>query len=169
MRGVSLSDLHCSIARTLDVVGERWTLLILRDAFNGLRRFEEFEASLPIASNVLTVRLQTLVAHGILERRQYQARPVRHEYRLTDRGRKLYPVLIALLKWGDEFLAGEAGPPIALVHRDCGHAIAAEVVCTACHERLKPWNVRGSRPQAAPADPVASSSRAPAGAAGTEG
>jgi DNA-binding HxlR family transcriptional regulator len=145
MRGVSLSDLHCSIARTLDVVGERWTLLILRDAFNGVRRFEDFEASLPIASNVLTARLHTLIAHRVLERQQYRVRPPRYEYRLTDRGRRLYPVLIALLQWGDEFLAGEAGPPIELMHRDCGHPIAAEVVCPACRETLQPWNVRGTR------------------------
>src|SRR5512141_1570322 len=107
MRGVPLSDLHCSVARTLDIVGERWTLLILRDAFNGRRRFEDFAASLPIATNVLTARLQTLVAHGIMERTRYQERPPRYEYRLTDKGRSLYPVLIALLQWGDTYLAGE--------------------------------------------------------------
>src|SRR5262249_52054022 len=105
MRGVALSSLNCSIARTLDVVGERWTLLVLRDAFNGVRRFEDFPASLPLARNVLTDRLQTLVEHGILQRRRYQERPPRYEYRLTEKGFELYPVLIALLQWGDRHLA----------------------------------------------------------------
>ena len=86
MRGVRLSDLHCSVARTLDVVGERWTLLLLRDAFMGKRRFEEFASSLPIARNVLTDRLQTLVDHGVLRRKVYQDRPRRFEYRLTESG-----------------------------------------------------------------------------------
>src|SRR5205823_5559561 len=92
MRGVQLSSLQCSIARTLDVVGERWSLLVLRDAFNGVRRFEDFATSLPIATNVLTARLQTLVGHGILQRERYQEHPPRYEYRLTEKGRKLYPV-----------------------------------------------------------------------------
>src|SRR5947209_433167 len=112
MRGVPLSSLHCSVARTLDVVGERWSLLVLRDAFNGVRRFEDFAARLPIARNVLTNRLQTLVAHGVLERLPYQEHPPRYEYRLTPKGRDLYPVIIALLQWGDRYLAGEDGPPI---------------------------------------------------------
>ena len=94
MRGVQLSDLHCSVARTLDIVGERWTLLILRDAFNGKRRFEEFARSPPIARNVLTGRLQTLVEHDIFERVRYQERPDRFEYRMTSAGRELYPVMI---------------------------------------------------------------------------
>jgi DNA-binding HxlR family transcriptional regulator len=162
MRGVSLSTLHCSIARTLDVVGERWSLLILRDAFNGVRRFEDFAARLPIASNVLTARLQTLVAHGILERHPYQDRPVRHEYRLTDKGRRLYPVLIALLQWGDTFLAGEEGPPLELAHRDCGHPIAAEVVCQGCRQTLTARDIRRKRPSATTSEltpaPVPSSS-----------
>lgn len=150
MRGVSLSSLHCSIARTLDIVGERWSLLVLRDAFNGVRRFEDFAASLPIASNVLAARLQTLVAHGVLSREPYQQRPPRYEYRLTVKGRKLYPVLIALLQWGDEFLAGEAGPPLDLEHRDCGHAIGAEVVCRGCGQTLTPRDVRRRRPSVQP-------------------
>lgn len=132
MRGVSLANLHCSIARTLDVIGERWTLLILRDAFTGVRRFEDFAASLPVARNILTDRLQTLVEHGILRRDRYQERPDRYEYRLTAKGMELYPVLIALLQWGDRHLAGEDGPPVNVVHRDCGHHAEAAVVCTGC-------------------------------------
>ncbi len=147
MRGISLSDLNCSIARTLDVVGERWTLLVLRDAFNGTRRFEDFAASLPIARNVLTDRLATLVDNGILTRERYQQRPDRFEYRLTPRGFDLYPVLIALLQWGDRHLAGEAGPPLFLEHRDCGHPISATVTCSGCAEVLSARQVRRSRSQ----------------------
>lgn len=138
MRGVQLSDLHCSVARTLDIVGERWTLLVLRDAFNGKRRFEEFAQSLPIARNVLTARLNTLVEHGVLRREPYQQRPERFEYRLTDAGRELYPVLIGLLQWGDRHLAGEAGPPLIVTHRDCGGHPEARVTCSDCGEPLDP-------------------------------
>lgn len=143
MRGVPLSSLHCSIARTLDVVGERWTLLILRDAFNNVRRFDQFAERLPVARNVLTDRLSTLVEHGILHREQYQDRPARYEYRLTPKGMDLYPVLIGLLQWGDRHLAGVDGPPLDLVHRACGHAVAAEVVCTGCRQELTPRDARG--------------------------
>src|SRR3546814_12700184 len=116
----SLSDLHCSVARSLDVIGERWTMLVLRDAFNGLTKFDEFAASLPIARNILAARLKTLVDHGVLTRAQYQEHPPRHEYRLTAKGAGLYPVLIGLFTWGDEYLAGEDGPPLPPPPRDCG-------------------------------------------------
>src|SRR5215207_10126911 len=115
MRGISFGDMACSVARTLDVVGERWTLLILRDAFNGVRRFEDFQQSLGIARNILTDRLQTLAAQGVLERRRYQEHPERFEYRLTDKGRDLFPVLVALLHWGDAWYAPD-GPPRVLLH-----------------------------------------------------
>jgi DNA-binding HxlR family transcriptional regulator len=136
MRGVQLSDLHCSVARTLDVVGERWTLLVLRDAFNGKRRFEEFAQSLPIARNVLTDRLKTLVDRGVLAREPYQQRPERFEYRLTETGRELYPVIIGLLQWGDRHLAGAAGPPLDVFHKDCGGHPEAVVVCPDCGESV---------------------------------
>jgi DNA-binding HxlR family transcriptional regulator len=144
MRGVPLSSLHCSIARTLDVVGERWTLLILRDAFNGVRRFDQFAERLPVARNVLTDRLQTLVEHGILRRERYQERPDRYEYRLTEKGQELYPVLIGLLQWGDRHLAGADGPPLDLVHKECDSPIAAAVFCSGCGERLGPRDARGT-------------------------
>ncbi|MBT5772874.1 MAG: helix-turn-helix transcriptional regulator [Dehalococcoidia bacterium] len=142
MRGVQLSDLHCSVARTLDIVGERWTLLVLRDAFNGKRRFEEFANSLPIARNVLTSRLQTLVEHDILERVRYQERPERFEYRMTSAGRELYPVMIGLLQWGDRHLAGADGPPLEVSHRDCGGHPESQVVCSDCGEELQPRDSR---------------------------
>jgi DNA-binding HxlR family transcriptional regulator len=148
MRGVPLSSLHCSIARTLDVVGERWTLLVLRDAFNGARRFADFADRLPIARNILTDRLQTLVEHGIFRRDRYQERPDRYEYRLTDKGMELYPVLIALLQWGDRYLAGDDGPPVEVRHTACGGHAAATVVCTDCGQTLTARDTRGTyRPQ----------------------
>ena len=149
----SLSDLHCSVARSLDVIGERWTMLVLRDAFNGLTKFEEFAESLPIARNILAARLKTLVDHGVLEREQYQERPPRYAYHLTKKGADLYPVLIALLNWGDEYLAGSDGPPVLLAHHECDHSAArpeSVVVCTGCGEHLAPRDVRRTyrRPRA---------------------
>lgn len=142
MSPVQLSDLNCSVARSLDVIGERWTLLVLRDAFNGVRRFEEFAASLPVARNVLTARLRTLVEHGVLERVPYQERPVRYEYRLTSKGAELYPVILGLLQWGDRHLAGTSGPPVVLAHVECGAHPASMVVCEGCGETLGPRDVR---------------------------
>jgi DNA-binding HxlR family transcriptional regulator len=136
MRGVSFGEMDCSIARTLDIVGERWTFLVLRDAFNGIRRFEDFLESLGIARNILADRLQTLVARGILERRRYQENPERFEYRLTAKGRDLFPVLIALLQWGDRYLADETGPPVVVTHRACGHPVEAAVRCPRCDAAL---------------------------------
>src|SRR4051794_38710597 len=114
MRHSSLQRQNCSIARTVAVLGERWTLVILREAFTRRRRFEDMQRDLGIARNILADRLQTLVGEGILERRAYQERPRRYEYRLTEKGRDLYPVLIALMQWGDRYTAGEAGPPLEL-------------------------------------------------------
>lgn len=150
MRGVSLSELHCSVARTLDIVGERWTMLVLRDAFNGVRRFDDFARSLPIARNVLAQRLRTLVEHGVLTRQQYEERPPRYEYRLTDKGRDLYPVLVGMLQWGDRYLAGPGGPPLDLRHRDCGGAVRSAVVCTDCGEPVAPRNARARSAAPAP-------------------
>jgi DNA-binding HxlR family transcriptional regulator len=118
------------VARTLDVVGERWTLLVLRDAFQGKRRFEEFTRSLPVARNILSDRLRVLVEHGVLERTAYQQRPTRYEYRLTPKGFELYPVIVALLQWGDRYLAGSEGPPLDLLHKDCGGQISAHTACS---------------------------------------
>src|SRR3712207_5525704 len=109
----------CSVARSLEVVGERWTLLILRDALLGLRRFDEFQASLGVASNVLSKRLERRCEEGLLERRVYQERPLRHEYVLTDKGREVAPAVIMLMKWGDRYYAGDEGPPRLTIHRGC--------------------------------------------------
>jgi DNA-binding HxlR family transcriptional regulator len=147
MRHSGLQKQNCSIARTVSVLGERWTLVILREAFNRRRRFEDMQRDLGIARNILADRLQTLVAEGILERRAYQERPRRYEYRLTEKGRDLYPVLLALMQWGDRYMAGEAGPPVQLVHEPCGKLMQAELVCDQCGEAVDPREVR---PQAGP-------------------
>ena len=132
----------CSIARSLEVIGERWTLLVLRDAFLGVRRFEDFQRSLGVARNILTARLATLVDEGVLERRRYQERPERFEYRLTEKGLGLWPVLVHLLQWGDRFYADEAGPPRVLEHRDCGGTVDERLTCTKCGAPLGPRDVR---------------------------
>ena len=144
MRGVSLASLNCPVARTLDIVGERWTLLVLRDAFNGVRRYEDFAARLPIARNVLAGRLRTLVAHGILEREQYQDHPPRYSYRLTPEGMELYPVIVALMQWGNRHRMGDATATLEVRHKECGHHAEAAVVCSGCGERLTARNVRGA-------------------------
>jgi DNA-binding HxlR family transcriptional regulator len=132
MQLTSLAEWNCSIARTLDVVGEWWTLLILRDAFRGTQRFDDFQASLGVARSVLTTRLHKLSDAGVLDKRQYSEHPPRYEYRLTPKGRALFPVITALQQWGDEWAVGPAGPPVQLVHTPCGNAIHPALVCPQC-------------------------------------
>lgn len=132
----------CSVAGTLEVVGERWTMLVLREAFTGVRRFEQMQRDLGIARNVLAARLQTLVAHGILERRRYQDRPPRFEYRLTEKGLDLYPALVALMQWGDKYVTAESGPPVVLVHKACGHEARPQLACSHCGERVGARDIR---------------------------
>jgi DNA-binding HxlR family transcriptional regulator len=122
----------CSIARTLEVVGERWTLLVLRDIFLGVRRFDDLQAGLGVARNVLAARLDRLVAQGILEKKPYQERPLRNEYRLTDKGLDLWPVIFELTQWGDRHAAAPGGPPTVVRHRDCGGTLGAGRRCTRC-------------------------------------
>lgn len=133
--------MKCSVARTLEVVGEWWTMLVIRESFNGVRRFDDFQARLGIARNVLATRLQGLVDQGILERRLYQERPARYEYRLTEKGRDLYPVLLSLMRWGDKHTAGGEGPPVRLTH-DCGHDPEAVLACSTCGKALVPREVK---------------------------
>lgn len=136
MRWQDIGDMTCSVARTLSVVGDRWTLLILRDAFLGIRRFEQFQADVGLTRHRLADRLAKLVEHGVFERVQYQERPLRFEYRLTAKGRDLYPVVVSLTRWGDRWMAGRDGPPIELVHRRCGHRILPVLSCPHCGEAL---------------------------------
>jgi DNA-binding HxlR family transcriptional regulator len=130
----------CSVARAMDILGERWTMLIMREAFYGVRRFSDMQRNLGIARNILSTRLQMLVRAGILERRLYQVEPERFEYRLTQAGRDLYPAVIAIMKWGDEYLADEAGPPVVLRHT-CGELIDPVLVCNCCGGPLHPHDV----------------------------
>jgi len=130
----------CSVARAMDILGERWTMLIMREAFYGVRRFSDMQRNLGIARNILSTRLQTLVRAGILERRRYQEEPERFEYRLTQAGRDLYPAVIAIMKWGDEYLAEEAAPPVVLRH-SCGELIDPVLVCDHCGGALHPHDV----------------------------
>jgi DNA-binding HxlR family transcriptional regulator len=131
---------NCSMARALEAIGDRWTPLILRDATRGTRRFEDFQASLGIARNILSSRLSRLCDEGILERRRYQDRPPRDEYLLTAKGRDLEPVLLALLRWGDRYAAPN-GPPVVLTHAPCGHELDARLVCEHCGQALAPGSV----------------------------
>lgn len=133
--------MDCSVAKTLAVVGERWSLLVLRDAFYGVRRFEDLQRDLGIARNILADRLNALVAHGVLERRLYSERPPRYEYALTEKGRDLLPVMLALMRWGDRWEAGEK-PPVTLAHTTCGHDTEPVMVCEHCHEELALSNIR---------------------------
>ena len=122
---------YCPVAGSLEVVGERWTLLIIRDVFLGIRRFEDLQRDLGVARNVLQARLERLVENGILVKRPYQERPLRCEYRLTEKGADLWPVLVALLTWGDRY-AIEGERPMILQHRACGGELDDRRRCTAC-------------------------------------
>ncbi len=128
MRRASFSGMNCSIAAALEVVGEWWSLLIVREAFLGARRFEEFQEHLGIARNILTTRLRALVESGVLERVRYEKRPQRFEYRLTEKGRALFPVIVALMAWGDRWGPNRRGPPVLLVHRDTQRAVEPVLV-----------------------------------------
>jgi DNA-binding HxlR family transcriptional regulator len=142
MRLTSLSGLNCSIARALDVVGEWWTLLIVRDALRGATRFDEFRENLGMARGVLSSRLHKLVEQGILDRQQYLEHPPRYEYTLTDKGRALAPVITALMNWGDTWTPGPSGPPVALVHEPCGHTMHPVSICPHCGDEVTVGNVR---------------------------
>jgi DNA-binding HxlR family transcriptional regulator len=129
-------DEVCSIARSLEVIGERWTLLILRDAVLGSERFEEFQDSLGIASNVLTNRLKLLCDEGVLERLPDEKRPGRPRYVLTDKGRELAPALVVLMKWGDRHYPTPGGPPRLTVHAGCGGDVGADFRCERCGQHV---------------------------------
>lgn len=141
MRRTSFEEMNCSVAQCLEVVGEWWSLLIVRDAFLGVRRFDDFQGRLGIARNVLNDRLVKLVDAGIFDRVEYQDRPPRFEYRLTERGRDLWPVITAMRQWGDRWAAPD-GPPLVLRHPPCGHLVDTTIVCSECEEPLGPGSLR---------------------------
>src|SRR5437870_2644809 len=120
MRRTSFAQWPCSVARTMDLLGDWWTPLVLREAFYGISRFDEFQRELGVARNTLSDRLHRLVDEDLMEKRAYQTEPVRYDYVLTEKGRDFYPVIAAMARWGDRWLADEAGPPITYHHRPCG-------------------------------------------------
>jgi DNA-binding HxlR family transcriptional regulator len=125
------------MSRTLAVIGDRWTLMILRDCFLGVRRFDAFQANLGISRTIVADRLDRLVEEGVLSRQAYQDRPLRHEYRLTPKGLDLHPAVMALVHWGDRYYAGEAGPPLLHRHRACGCDFHPLQVCSECGEPVE--------------------------------
>jgi DNA-binding HxlR family transcriptional regulator len=130
-----------SVGRALGLVGERWTLLILRETFFGVRRYGQFARNLAIPRPTLSARLRTLVDAGLLDRVKYASDPDRHEYRLTQAGRELFPAIVALMRWGDTHLAGPDGPPILLRHNDCGEIDAPRLACGHCGGEITADNV----------------------------
>lgn len=131
----------CSIAGTLELIGERWTILILRDVFLGIRRFDDLQRELGIARNVLRDRLNLLVDEGILEKCRYQERPERFDYRLTEKGIDLWPVMYSIMRWGDKHQVAGAHPPTVVEHRDCGGPIDEHRICERCGTAVGPRDV----------------------------
>ena len=132
MKWTDLPDQHCSVARSVAVIGDRWTLMILRDLFLGVRRFEAFERRLGISRSIIADRLKKLTDEGVLSRQAYQDHPVRYEYRLTDKGLALHPVIMAIVHWGDVHYAGADGPPLIHRHKACGCDFAPVQTCSEC-------------------------------------
>lgn len=141
MKWQDVGEMPCSIARTLSVVGDRWTLLILRNAFLTTRRFDDFQAQLGITRHLLADRLRKLVEFGILKKVAYQDKPERYEYRLTDKGKELYPLLLALVAWGDKWMDEGKGAPLEYRHHRCGQKFRPVMVCSECGEALNPREV----------------------------
>jgi DNA-binding HxlR family transcriptional regulator len=136
MQRTDFQAMPCSIARTLAVVGEPWTPLILRDIVFGITKFDEIQRDLGVATNILTDRLHTLVEHGLLTREPYEHRPPRYRYELTGKGADLLPVLLALMRWGDRWTAEPAGPPVTILHHACGEATQPTMICSVCGRPL---------------------------------
>ena len=142
-RTAAYSQQVCSVAATLEVVGDPWTLLILRDAFAGVRRFEQWQERLGVARNVLAARLKSLVSHGVLQRRAYCERPPRYEYVLTEKGRDLYAVLLTMAAWGDRHVYGGAGEgPTCFIHKGCQSRFTPGLVCETCGEPVSPADLQ---------------------------
>lgn len=138
MKWDELPQQQCSVARSLAVVGDRWTLLILSDCFLGVKRFEGFRERLKISRTILSDRLNLLEREGVLKKRAYQPSPQRFEYKLTPKGLDLYPVIMGLVHWGNEHYVDDAGAPILHRHKTCGHDFQPQLVCSHCHEPLAP-------------------------------
>lgn len=155
MLGSDYKNQTCSIAGALEVVGERWSLLIVRNVFLGLRRFDQIQSNLGIARNVLQARLQKLTDEGVLERVPYQERPLRYEYRLSEKGVDLWPVVFALMQWGDRHTPPSGGPAVLVEHRGCGGPVDEHRICEKCGKRLQPRDaVARPGPGATPDSPL---------------
>jgi DNA-binding HxlR family transcriptional regulator len=141
MQRTRFGDLACSIARTLDVIGEPWSPLILRDIYVGINRFEQIQQELDISRKVLTERLKWLVENEVLQRHAYSERPLRYEYRLTAKGLELCDLLLVMVRWGDRWTAGEAGPPVLYRHHACGQVSHVELRCSVCAEPMRATDV----------------------------
>jgi DNA-binding HxlR family transcriptional regulator len=155
MRWDELAEERCSIARTVSVIGDRWTLLILRDCFLRVRRFEAFEERLGITRHVLANRLKKLVDEGVLMKVPYRDRQVRNEYRLTQKGLDLYPVLMSIVHWGDTYMTGNEGRPLLHRHLTCGHNFDPVQICSVCRQPVGPREVRVEPGPGAAADDTA--------------
>lgn len=131
-----VGEMPCSVARSLAILGDRWTLLIIRSAFLQVRRFADLQAQLGVPKHVLSTRLKRLVDDGILQKVAYQTAPPRYEYKLTEKGRDLYPVILTLVAWGDKWLDGGHGAPLLYRHKACGHVFTPVLACSACGERV---------------------------------
>ena len=142
MERTSFAQMRCSLARGLDLIGDWWSPLIIRDLFLNVARFDELVEDLGISRNLLTRRLKSLVANGVIERVAYQQRPVRYAYRLTEAGRDLIPALLALTAWGDRWARPREGRPILFVHQSCGRRFEPTVTCSACAEVISAETVR---------------------------
>lgn len=142
MQWSELGDQACSLSRTVSVIGDRWTLLILRDCFLKVRRFDDFQARLGLGRPILAERLNKLVDEFVLTKVAYQQNPLRYEYRLTAKGLDLYPVIMSIVHWGDIHMAGKKGRPIVHHHLKCGHDIDPVMVCSECELPLDPREVR---------------------------
>lgn len=144
MKWNELADQHCSIARTLAVVGDRWTLMILRDLFLGATRFESIRENLGISRTILTDRLNLLQAEGVISRQAYQQKPLRHKYKLTKKGIDLFPVMMGLVRWGDTYYSDESGPPMVHRHQKCGQLFTPVLACSECGEPISPFETTPS-------------------------
>ncbi len=143
MRWNDIGDYHCSIAKALSVVGDRWTLLLMREAFMRTRRFEDFQANTGASRAIVADRLRQLVDDGVLTKVAYHQNPERFEYRLTDKGRDFYPVMTSLMTWGDRWMPLPDGAPVTLQH-ECGHEFHPVMVCPHCGGSAAPDRVRAS-------------------------
>src|SRR5580700_190527 len=136
MQRTQFGEMACSIARTVDVIGEPWSPLIVRNIYIGITRFDQLQQSLSISRKVLAERLRWLTETGVLERREYSARPARYEYVLTAKGLELFDVLMVMVRWGDKWLAGEAGPPVLYRHHACGQISHVDLHCSVCDQPM---------------------------------